>query len=410
MSAPLAPLTTNPNDLCFIDVETRSWKDVTQHGAFQHALHGRVTILVYAIGDEPVKEWVLTDWSPGKKLSWARAPSDLLAFVDKARAGRGWFVAHNAGFEICAFNRAMTGMRFEVHWIIDNMVQATRSHLPADLMGASLVAKVKAKKQTDGKRLIKMFADESLDHTPQTDPEDWERFIDYARDDVNSMREIFWSTMPLSRREWESYWTSERINQRGIQMDVTFVRGAARLAEYAASKANEDITRLTGTADITKVTQAARLIDWVRAKLVLLPEVDRILTREILEEPGEDGEDVRQVPKYSLERTRVEELIAYLERMDEEQGLTDDEYDALQVLEVRLYGASATPKKFEKALRMVDDDGCLKGSYVFAGAAATTRFSSRGVQQHNLSRATIGGRDDELDAIEMIAELGETDE
>jgi len=162
-------------------------------------------------------------------------------------------------------------------------------------------------------------------------------------------------------------------------MDEKFVRGAAVLAGFAADKANGDIARLTGEADITKVTQAARLIDWVREKLVMLPEVDRILTREILEEPGEDGEDVRQVAKYSLERTRVEELIVYLERMDEEQGLTDDEFAALEVLEVRLYGASATPQKFGKALLAIDE-GRIKGQYVFCGAAATTRYSSRGIQ------------------------------
>ena len=189
-------------------------------------------------------------------------------------------------------------------------------------------------------------------------------------------------------------------------MDEKFVRGAAVLAAFAADKANGDIKRLTGEAKIDKVTQAARLIDWVREKLVMLPEVDRILTREILEEPGEDGEDVRQVPKYSLERTRVEELIVYLERMDEEQGLTDAEFAALEVLEVRLYGASATPQKFGKALLAIDE-GRIKGQYVFCGAAATTRYSSRGLQIHNLSRATIGGRDDELDAIEMVTELGE---
>jgi DNA polymerase len=402
---PLAPLSTDPNDFCFLDTETRSTENVKIHGAYRHNRNGRVTILVFAIGDAPVVEWALPDFAPGRKLSWGMAPTELLDFLYRVRGGRAWFVAHNAAFDVLACSRGMKGLRMDPSWFIDTMVQFTRSHLPADLMGASLVAKVKAVKHSDGKRLIEMFAVEGSPHTPQSDPEDWQRFLAYARDDVNAMREIFWGTMPLPRRTWEEYWVSERINHRGIPMDEKFVRGAAVLAAFAADKANGDITRLTGDADINKVTQAARLIEWVREKLVMLPEVDRILTREFLEEPGEDGEDVRQVPKYSLERTRAEELIVYLERMDEEQGLTDDEFAALEVLKVRLYGASATPQKFGKALLAIDE-GRIKGQYVFCGAAATTRYSSRGLQIHNLTRSVVGSRDDELDAIEMITELG----
>jgi hypothetical protein len=55
---------------------------------------------------------------------------------------------------------------------------------------------------------------------------------------------------------------------------------------------------------------------------------------------------------------------------------------------------------------MVDHDGRLKGQYVYCGAAATSRFSSKAVQVHNLSRDTVGSLDDEIDAIELITEKG----
>lgn len=403
MTDPLEPLTTDPNDLIFIDVETRSTEDVTVHGAYRHNANGRVTIVAYAIGNEPVKDWVLEDWTPGKKLSWAKAPTDLLDAVQRAKAGEAWFVAWHAGFEFNAFTRGMKHLGFRAEWMIDAMVQAMRSHLPADLAGAARAIGL-TQKQASGKALIKLLAVEGNGVTPQTHPEEWAQFRSYARDDVASMRDVFFATMPLSRRMWEEYWASERINHRGVPVDLGFVRGAAALAERLAATANADIARLTD-GKIQTVRQNAALMDWIRYTLRHLPEVDRLLTLEMNLVEDEDGERVT-VPKYSLGREKVEALIAYLESLDEREGLTDDEWTVLQVLEVRLFGASATPAKFQKILNTVDADGRLKGQYVYGGAAGTIRFSSKGVQIQNLSRDTVGSLDDEADAIELIAAKG----
>lgn len=400
----LEPLTTNPEDLIFIDVETRSTHDVTQVGAYVHNAHGRVTIVAYAVGNEPVQDWVLEDWTPGKKLDWADAPEDLLDALQEVEEGRKWFISHSSGFEYTAFTRAMTGLEdFRVEWMIDSMVQGMRSHLPADLAGAARAIGL-TQKQASGKALIKLFAVEGNGVTPQTHPEEWAQFRSYARDDVAAMRDVFFATMPLSRRMWQEYWASERINHRGVPVDLDFVRGAAALAGRLSATANADIARLTG-GKITTVRQNAALLAWIRYELRHLPEVDRLLTLEMELVEDEDGER-ESVPKFSLGREKVEALIAYLETLDEREGLTDAEWTVLQVLEVRLFGASATPAKFQKILNTVDSDGRLKGQYVYGGAAGTIRFSSKGVQVQNLSRDTIGSLDDEADAIELIAAKG----
>jgi DNA polymerase len=404
MTDPLAPLSTDISSYIFVDVETRSTEDVTVHGAARHCANGRVTIFTYAIGDGPVKDWCLTDWTPGKKLSWAMAPADLLEALARVRGGTAWFVAWNAGFEYNAFTRGMRGLGFEVHWMIDAMVQAMRSHLPADLKGAAKAVGL-TQKQDAGKALIKLFADEAGTATPLTHPVEWQQFRDYARDDVAAMRDVFNATMPLSRMEWAEYHAVEAINHRGAPIDVPFVRQAATLSAKLTETANADILRLTKGV-VRTVNQSAALLDWLRVTLRALPEVDRILTREVDLVEDEDGEQ-HAVAKHSLGRTHVEELIAYLVRVDETQGLTDDEFDALQVLEVRLYGASATPKKYKKAVDIVSGDGRVRGMYVFNGAAATGRLSGRSLQPQNLARATIGGLEDEADAIEMIAARGE---
>ena len=398
----LEPLSTDINDFLFVDVETRSTEDVTVYGAYRHCAKASVTILACAIGDGPVKDWCVSSW--GERLIWADAPDDLKAALRRVRAGEAWIVAWNAAFEALAFTRAMDGWPdFKVEYLIDSMVQAARSHLPPDLAGAARHIGL-TQKQTAGKALIKMFADASRPETPASHPEDWAQFRSYARDDVAAMRDVFMATMPLSRREWREYHAVEAINHRGVPVDMPFVRQAVQLSALLTETSNADILRLT-EGKVRTVNQSAALLDWIRYELRALPEVDRILTREVDLVEDEDGEE-RAVAKMSLGRSHVEELIAYLVRLDDEQGLTDAEWAVLQVLEVRLYGASATPKKYKKIEALVEPDGRVRGQYVFGGAAATGRMSGRGFQPQNLARATIGTLEDEADAIEMIAERG----
>jgi hypothetical protein len=107
MTDDLEPLSTDPNDFVFLDVETRSPVDVTVHGAYRHTAAGVVTIVAYAIGDGPVKDWCVEGW--GERLHWKDAPDDLKAALRRVRAGKAWIVAFNAAFEFLAFTRAMDG-------------------------------------------------------------------------------------------------------------------------------------------------------------------------------------------------------------------------------------------------------------------------------------------------------------
>ena len=407
-------LTENPDDYCFFDVETRSPEDVTLVGAYRHNTAGMVVIFTYAIGETgEIKDWVVPDFET--RLNWHDMPQDLHDFWYRARHGEAWFVAWNAAFDRLAANRGMdvygnTGVRevLTVEMTIDAMAQAVRSHLPPDLLGAGASIGAKVQKDKDGKRLIKLFSDPEGGGTPQSHPEDWEKFRQYARDDVGTMREIFFGTLPLSRAEWEEYWASERINDRGLPIDTEFVRAASDLAEYNAKRVKADVQRISDN-ELYSVNQHEKMTQWVLDRIGHLSRVEKILTKERIEgEPDADGNDTHEV-KLSLERSRVEELILFLEKRDEELGLTDDEADALDMLDVRVFGASATPRKFTKMLRQVED-GRLKGSYVFNGAAATGRFSSRGVQTHNLTRSTVAKTpDDEAEVIDTIIDLNTED-
>ena len=406
-------LSNNPLDYCFIDTETRSGTDVTEAGAYAHTADPGFCVLIvtYAIGDGPIKVWSIpADTAvigPDTLLDWRKAPADLAAFVAKARDGQGWFVAWNAGFDRLALNRGLNGrpvgdMFLPVASFICAMVQACRSHLPPDLKGASTVMQCPIPKRPTGKALIQKFC-RSDGLTPAQAPEDWAEFLAYAADDIAAMRDIFFATMPLPREEWAQYWVSERINDRGMPVDRAMCEGAALLATLNAELANADVARITGGA-LWSVNQHAAILAWIMDRLRHLPEVEPILTAEVdLVEDQETGEDV-PVPKLSLGKENVGSLIRFLLALDKDQGLTDGEAEALDLLEVREYGASATPKKFNKIVAALVDGNRLCGQYVWNGAATTGRYSSRGVQIHNLTRDTVGTADDELDVAAILCE------
>lgn len=388
---------------CFIDTETLSGADLKATGVYPYSADPafRVMMVTYAIGDGPVQIWKQDRAHLGEWLDWNDAPDDLLDFLERVEMGDAHFVAWNAAFDRLALSRGILGYsNAKPEHFMDAMVQAVRSHLPPDLASAGRVTRAEIQKRPDGKRLIQKFCVPPFED-PALWPNEWEAFTLYALDDIPPLRAVWQATLPLSELAWQQYWASEKINDAGMPVDVAFARAAGEIAIENARRADFDIHRLTGGA-IKTVNQHVALCDWVVARIGHMSEAKAILLREVAEEQDAEGDGVTRLETYSLERSRVEDLIAYLERMADERALTYDEKTVLQVLHVRAFGASATPKKFVKLLPMVSDGDRLRGQYVYYGAAATGRFSSRGLQIHNLARATVGPQPVELAVIDQI--------
>lgn len=408
----MKPLTDDPRDYCFFDTETRAleglpdhrWGDVTLSGAGRYSRSSKVVLFEYAIGpDEPVDIWELKDFD--KTLRWIDAPPNLQEFMARALRGEAWFVAWNSGFDrnVCNHGmvRASKRLVMPVRVVLDAMAQAVASNLPAGLDRAHK-AIGGAGKLEQGKHLIQKFCVAGGD-TPQSNPGEWEEFVEYGAQDVEALREVFLNTHPLFDWEWEQFWSSEVINDRGLPIDRNYVERAAYLSGLYQREVDVRVQRFTHydpkrETGLRTVNQHIAMAQYVYDALEHLPEASSILTKRY----SEDDEGQLLPDKVSVERARVEKLIALLDRRDREGGLTDEEFDILQLLEVREFGASATPKKFAKMLPMLMDNDRLPGQYVFNGAQQTGRFSSRGVQMHNLTRKALK---DEAEAIEAILDI-----
>jgi DNA polymerase len=273
------------SDLIWADFEVYGGAlDLKAVGTFRYAVEAttRAIVLAYAIGDAPAFTW----HADGAVLDWDHAPDDLRAAFDRGAT----FAAWNAAFDTAIWNYATLGFPFlEIERVIDPMVQAGVSNLPTDLESASRYLGGQGK-QKDGKKLIKMFCVEGAD--PREHPEAWQRFLGYARQDIEAMRDVYRRTRPLPLEEWCQYWAFEHINQRGVTLDMPFVHCAAALAAEDGVAINRRLRELTGGA-ISTVGQAQRIASWLYDQLpdAAMREVLTVGTADDDDDDDNDDDD-----------------------------------------------------------------------------------------------------------------------
>jgi DNA polymerase len=368
-----------PENIGWIDFETKSETTISA-GTTRYATEADAIVLAFAIGEGPVQ---LVAAAP---LELEDMPTNFLKHARRVQKGEAIWAAWNAGFDRAIWNYATLGFpEMKPHHIIDVMAQATASGLPPDLKQAAIQSGSTCKVE-DGKKLINLFCVPGATATPQSHPDEWELFLDYAAGDVEAMRSVFLGTRQLPLAEWQEYWAMEAINDRGIAIDLPMVEAAAALAAEDAIRSNRELARLTA-GQVTTVNQVAKMTEWLLARL---PEEGQKIITEVEEELDENGTETVEA-KYQLSRKRVERLIAFC-------SVRTDSAEAVRVLQIRLYGGSKIPAKFKKMLQQ-QVDGRLYGQYVFNGAAQTGRASSKGVQIHNLARDTLPYEIEALDSL-----------
>jgi len=199
--------------------------------------------------------------------------------------------------------------------------------------------------------------------------------IAYCEQDVRSMREISKAMRQLTDEELLDYHVNERINDRGVLLDLPLAQAAIK---YAATEMEEienlvqDITK----GDISSV-RSPRMKAWV---------MERVGEQALkLMEVYKDGEK-----KFSIDKTvRANLLILAKENADE---IPAHVADVIQCAD-DLWASSVA--KFSRLGELADeDDHRVRGAFVFAGGSATGRASSYGAQVHNFTRKCAAEPDD----------------
>ena len=342
-----------------LDIETKSDKDLTKCGVYAYAESEYFDILLFAYsvdGDDVI----VIDTACGEKI-----PADILvALTDETIIKQ----AFNVNFErIClsAYIRKHYPEYFKGYGDANDTVgnylnpkswQCTMIHsrylgLPSSLAQVGEVLKIKDEKMAEGKALIRYFCVPYAEkdgipqfHQPMESPAKWKLFKTYNKRDVEAEMEIDrkLEKFPVPDFVWEEFYIDQKINDRGIAVDMALALSAIQIDETISNKLSKEMCRLTGVENPNSVYQ---LLDWL---------------------------ETQGLKSDSLGKKEVQELIK-----------TADE-PVRTVLAMRLQLSKSSVKKYQAMQNTACSDGRARGMFSFYGASRTGRWAGRSIQLQNL--------------------------
>jgi len=334
-----------------LDLETYSPEPIGKTGLYKYVFHPdfRILLMAYAVDDEPVR---IIDLARGEKVPWW-----LLQALEDPYYTK---VAHNAAFERVCLDRWLHRRHDPMQWHC-TMVQASRCGLPLSLAEAGAALGLEKQKMTEGKTLIKIFCtpkparkglfqEESGPVSPDERPDDWQTFKDYCVRDVEVERQIdkLTSWYPVSDEEQQLYAVDQRINDRGVLIDLDMVNHALMMDAAITARLNEEAMRLTGLSNPNSVVQ---LKGW-------LSEMT--------------GQTVDTLTKK--------------DHADLKAATTDPR--VRRVIQIRAEMGKTSCAKYEAMKTVACADGRARGLTQFCGAR-TGRWSGRLIQMQNLPQNHI---------------------
>ena len=327
--------------MLYVDFETRSTCDLRSKGVYNYAQDSTTDVLMmsYAFDDEEVVTWV---------------PSQ--PFPERVRDYTGQIRAHNAAFERLIFWYVLQ-INFKLEQFYCTATQARANCAPGSLEDVGRFAGASMKKDHRGAQLIRLMCVPPFKDSPELMAE----MIQYCEQDVRAMRAISQAMRDLSDTELNDYHVNERINDRGVLVDVPLCQAAVKFASDELIEIEQIVKEVTGGA-ITSV-RSPRMREWV------------------LERVGDEAKKLMEKDgKYSIDKT-VRANLLLMENPDE---VPADVQEVIQCAD-DLWASSVA--KFNRLSCLADEeDQRVRGAFVFAGGSATGRASSYGAQVHNFTR------------------------
>ena len=330
--------------IVWLDFESRSECDLPARGPYNYARHPSTQVLcmAYAIDDGDVELW-----TPDQPF-----PREILTHQIRA---------HNAAFErlilwyVLCPDLDLPEPALEQFYC--TAAQARSNCAPGSLEDVGRFAGASMKKDHKGAALVRKCCLPPFKHTSQ----DLADLFEYCKQDVRAMRAISKSLRDLSPEELADYHVNERINDRGVKVDVDLCLAAMRYSEAERVEIEARVVELTEGA-VTSV-RSPKMRQWVLERLG--PEARKL---------------ARSKDKDSIDKTVRANLLA-MENPDEVPPAVAEVIQCADDL-----WASSTAKFGRLAALADDEDQRVRGAFVFAGGAATGRAASYGAQVHNFPR------------------------
>ncbi len=330
-----------------IDIETFSSVNLTKCGVYRYCESPDFEVLLFGYSVDGGEAQVI-DLACGEEIP----PAIISALSDPTITK--W--AFNAQFERICLSRFLgfpTGTYLDPSGWHCTMVWSATLGLPLSLEGVGSVLGLEKQKLQEGKTLIKYFCVPCAAtktnggrrrNLPQHDTEKWETFKAYNKRDVETeigIQEKL-SKFPVSDTEWDNYRLDQLINDRGITLDMDFVKQAICCDEVTKTRLRGLIQNLTSLENPNSVQQM----------------------KEWLADNGLETD--------TLGKAAVAELIKTAPP------------DLGEVLSLRQELAKSSVKKYTAMKNVVGSDGRARGLIQFYGANRTGRYAGRLIQVQNL--------------------------
>lgn len=371
----------------FIDLETRSDADITKTGVYRYADSPCFDILLFAVSidDAPVQVYDLAQNDI--------IPDNILHALADHNVMKHSF---NASFErVCIsvwlkrnYPELFHGYGNPQDSVSDylnpeswrcSMVASAYLGLPLTLAGVGAVLKLEQQKMTEGKALIRYFCvpydtihGVPKFRSPADAPDKWQIFKAYNKRDVETEMEIEAkiSKFPVPQSVWEEYILDQKINDRGIQVDMPFVQNAIQIGDTVKKALTEKLSDITGLENPNSVQQ---MKNWL----------------------SERGLEMQSLGKKEVQ----------------EQLLTAPTH-IREVLQLRQQTSKSSVKKYTAMQNAVCHDHRARGMFQFYGANRTGREAGRIIQLQNLPQNHLPDLEEardlvlsgDIDALDMLYE------
>lgn len=338
---------------CILDFETFSECDLKKSGVFEYATDPSTEILCssYMLGSR-------------QELKGAGVERGIKASHVRTLLRDGFkFVAHNAMFEYMIILHVLKVEIPISHWICTASL-ARAASFPGSLELAA-EALLGSRKDMDGRRLMLKLSKPAKNRPSLigASPVELARLQEYCDQDVRVERDLFLALPPLPPFERAVWELDQKINRRGVKVDVDLVKAAITLDEKLQKEVKAETRRITD----------GRLES---------PSQNLALADEL---------GIPSVSKQALAAIDETKLSPVHKRL----------------IELRRLGSKSSIAKYRALAARVKNSGILRDFLVYSGAG-TGRWSGSGVQIQNLPRGEKFKMGPAVEAIKTM-ELGDLD-
>lgn len=353
-----------------LDFETASATDLKKAGAWRYA-------------ECPTTEIICCGFSDGGGAPglWTPDQGPTGPLFRAARDPEVTFIAFNAGFEKAIWRRIMVEQYGwpdvpNARWH-DVMAVAAMRVIPLKMERAALVLRLPYQKDAEGSRITNSLSKPRKDGNYDRAPAVLHRVYEYCLQDIRTEVAMHERLGPLPPGERSVWLLDQRINERGVRLDLPFIRAARRVVDLASAPLAAEFSGITGGL---KMTQRDKVLAWCLERGAAIPNFQKETLARLLGDTDEEDEG---------EATPTQELPP----------------DVRRALAIRQLIGSASIKKLARMEACVGSDGRARGLTQYHGAG-TGRWAGRLLQPQNFPRGTVKHSVDALVSAIMTEDPG----